>query len=49
MTVNQVFLTNLYSGGHIDLYYEGPQKFGGHNFFPNCQFADVLMKKYRLI
>ena len=33
MTVNQVFLTNLYSGGHIDRYYEGPQKFGGHNFF----------------
>ena len=32
------------SGGHKDLYSGGPQKFGGHYFVPNCQFADVLMK-----
>ena len=33
-TVNQAFLTKLYSGGHIDLYSRGgPQKFNGHNFF----------------
>ena len=33
MTVNQAFLTNLYSGGHVDPYSGGLQKFDGHNFF----------------
>ena len=36
ITVNQEFF-NLYSGG--------PQKFGGHYFYSNCQFTDVLMKR----
>ena len=45
MTVNQEFLTNLYSGV-IKTYILGAHKnLMAITFFPSCQFADVLMKR----